>query len=479
MSMYVSVVAVLALAVAGAAFAAPDMTSVDSALRDRVVAWDKEDGGGKFYKSTDSSDLGWSESGMLATYYHMYAVTNDTRWLDRIAQHADVVFANATKDSRGHFGWYTSKFSKAFAKVAAAKGNKGDGTPASKDLALNGMDIVPKVTGHRYTLTALGDNQFSLHDDTTNETVDTSVVKDARMLKIKVSEFEVHLVGDPQPGDKFTVVTTAPESVDYVVHEGMLFWPIASFVETVLADKLLDSRYGDAARRYLKMMDERIIPCWEDRWRDFAGGGGAYLATNVPTHRFPDTVLPHNQYLAMGRAFFVLYRITGKKVYLDRATKMARFFHSKLRRTTDGYIWNYWDPGRPEDASGMPMQRVEDSSHASIDIAFAVDAFEMGVVFTKEDLQLMAATYVKHVWNQSKTNPLFGQTLDRAADPEGKSDGKFAAGWQMLRRYSPEVTDAIAPLHDPMGKWFSPVYVSEWLYAKYAKPTTARVINPQ
>lgn len=475
MNAHISLVAILTITATGAAFAAPDMTSVDRTLMDHVVTWGSK-GGGESYRSKDSSDLGWGESGVLAAYYQMYAVTGDTHWLDRIIEHADVIFANASKDSRGHFGWYTDKFSKAFAHITVAKHNKGDGAPVAKDVVLNGMDIVPKVSGHNYTLTALGDGKFSLHDDTTNQTVDTSVVKDPTMYKIKVSEFEVSLVGNPQPGDMFTITTTAPEAVDYVVHEGMLFWPIASFVEAVLSDKQLESRYGDAARRYLKMMDERIIPCWEDRWRDFKDGGGAYLATNVPTHRFPDTVLPHNQYLAMGRAFFVLYRVTGKKIYLERATKMARFFHSKLRRTADCYIWNYWDPGRPEDAPGLSMQGVEDSSHASIDVAFAMDAYEMGVVFTKDDLGLMASTYAKHMWNQSKSNPLFCRSLDRAADPQGKSDAKFVQGWQLLRRYYPEVTDIIAPLYNPANKWFSSVTVSEWLYAKYARPSAKRVL---
>lgn len=456
--------AAICLIIAVPALGGALMSVDDRALVDRISQADRDDGGGKNHLAKDSGTLAWSEASALEMFYRMYRVTQDTHWLDRLVSHADVILDNSRKDSRGHVGWFTAAYSTAVAEVSADPANHGTAELTPPSRVLSDAKLASKVAGHTYSVVARDDENLAIRDETAK--TDTGTVPKGES-KVPISEFAFELKGSPRAGDRFTVKTTPPEPTDYLVHDGMILRPIAAFVEVVKDDPKLKAKYGANAKRYLEFIEKSIVPKWDSRWREFDGGGGAYIATDLKTHRFPNVVLPHNQYLAFGRVLFPLYRVTGKKAYLDRARKMARLFKSKLTLVDGGYVWNYWDSARAEDAPGRDMCFGEDTSHGAIDVAFAVDAFEAGCVFTREDLDRMANTYAGHIWNQSVEKPLYCKHVDRRLDPEGKADCVAVYGWQMLARYCPEVEKAIEPTYRQGYAW-GPV-ASEWLYARYVK----------
>jgi len=176
------------------------------------------------------------------------------------------------------------------------------------------------------------------------------------------------------------------------------------------AKEMVFTAHRAKAEEYLQLLDRHFRQKWERYWVDLPNGAGAYTFTGNPTERFPGYLLPHNQYLALGRTWLVLQAVPGvpqREVYRDRAAKMARYFKRHLRLNGEAYLWNYWDPRPGENIRRHP----EDVSHATIDIGFAVEACQRGIVFTPQDLRRFARTFTEVMWNGSWENPLFGRNV--------------------------------------------------------------------
>ena len=245
--------------------------------------------------------------------------------------------------------------------------------------------------------------------------------------------FEVRVEGEPEVGDKFVVETHAVRPLEYGVHEGMIIYPVAQFIEIVRKDPKLDARFGQAATKYLKVIEERILNKQERYWLETSSGEGAYRMTDSTSERYPNRILPHNQYLALGRAYLVLKDVSDNPLYLERATQMARYFKRFLRQDENAYVWNYWD--WPEGGE-MKNSRAEDTSHGRIDIEFVVEARRRNVVFSDGDLVRFANTFTKRMWNGSLDSPRIGDRVNRK-----KGDARTFAGWIELSQWDPQILE--------------------------------------
>lgn len=190
----------------------------------------------------------------------------------------------------------------------------------------------------------------------------------------------------------------ADEPYCYVVHTGMLTWPMAEWVQWVQADGLELERapdgelYGDKATRFLTAV-EQSVAYHDDQWN----GAGYYIFRSDATfltHAGSD--LPLNQSNALGRTLLVLYEITGTQAYLDKATALANRFRAQCTTAGDGaLLWNYW--------GGSYASPGEDISHAALNVGFAVMAQRAGVGFSAADLDAMATTFVQRVYVDDAT----------------------------------------------------------------------------
>ena len=379
-----------------------------AALAERIEAAFQSQAKHNRHLSSDSGVLAWGESPLLETCVWMHRATGDRKWLDRLVEHADAIFSSTSVGGDKCAAWQTRRYSIAYAGAGAQPTNKSRARllPASQEIW--DVDMVAKVTGHEYRLWFPRPGRIVAHDRDTQRLLGSSDIEPGQKVAL-VPGVPLELEGQAQAGDLFFVTTTAPRPLDYVVHDGMILNPIASFISTVLHDPAL-ADYEPAARRYLDIIEGRLVHKWDTRWEELKEGGGVYLATDSSTQRFPGCTLPHNQYLAFARALLALHRATGNAWYRERAEKMARFFKSNLRLVNDHYEWNYWDPAIPRDSEGMRMQHAEDTSHGHIDVGFAVDAYEAGVVFTPEDMTRLARTLLS-MWNGSMESPAFASAV--------------------------------------------------------------------
>jgi len=383
--------------------------------------------------STTSGDLAWSESGYLRNYIMCYYASRDTYWLDKVVDHFDRMLSCLDDhNGDGYLAWHDVKYS--VGVVSLVSRENADGLTIepeeSRIWVKRGGEA---VTGHDYSIRFADGTTLEIYDETQRKLLARKAYRDGTIItEIPGSKFK--LTGRGRAGAVLRFRSIKPEEIEYQVHDGMITYPIAQFIELVRSDEELRERYGAKADKYLMFIDKHVREKWERYWVDLGNGRGAYRFTENPTQRVPSEILPHNQYLALGRTYLVLKDVDGvphRDDYLKKATMMARYFKSCLKLNDGAYLWNYWDP-----TSDEIRRHPEDVSHGTIDIGFVVEACNRGVVFDVEDMKRFARTYVEVMWNGSKTDPIIAGAVDGRRT---KRNGRWIAEYIKLSQWDERV----------------------------------------
>ncbi len=131
-----------------------------------------------------------------------------------------------------------------------------------------------------------------------------------------------------------------------------------------------------------------------------------YETRNEPGNGFSH---PNNKANLVGRWLLALYDVTKKPVYKERAEKWFRLLKSRMHPMADGtyQMWNYWQPAGPWDykPDGTPKHWIgvhPNAGYYSIDVEGIVDAYEHGLIFSRENIdRLVATALAKHAYWQS------------------------------------------------------------------------------
>lgn len=210
----------------------------------------------------------------------------------------------------------------------------------------------------------------------------------------------------------------------WIVHAGMLLYPMADFVRIVRAGGEKTAAYLGQAGSFVPRL-EAAIKEFDADWRDGPEEGMGYYI-------FPNgSIAPNNQMNAPGRALFILYDLTGKDEYRDKAWKLAAFFKSKLTHVEDGeyYLWAY-SQGTPEGPPGTG----EDISHASINAHFMYVAWEHGASFDDTDMERLTRTFTEVI---NLGDGQLAYALGKR-QPNNKYTPQCAR-WAFLARFDPAV----------------------------------------
>ncbi len=271
----------------------------------------------------------------------------------------------------------------------------------------------------------------------------------------------------------------ADEPYCYVVHSGMIGYPMAEFARLVQESGLDDEPdtdgvpFGDKADAYAAAAAE-VVAAHDDQW-DSAGYYVFRPDASFLTYAGVD--VPLNQSNAMGRLLLALHDVTGDPAYLDKATALASRFDAQLSTGSSGeHLWNYW--------GGAYSSPGEDVSHAAINVGFAKMAADRGIVFGAADLEAFAAAFVENVYiddatfsdfvgggsvNTSGYRPQTGRWVllspQRAAiwtavrdlyaadyPASGVGSGSLFYSWALLAEYEPVLCDPFFYYVD----WYDP-----------------------
>jgi len=195
----------------------------------------------------------------------------------------------------------------------------------------------------------------------------------------------------------------------WLVHDGMLTFPMAAFAQTVINNPSLHNLVSDTGGNFytttyfitiandLLIQVDSTIDAHQDQWVNNAFGNntGAYRfrwdATAQTFLGFPGANMPLNQQNALGRTLVAMYNATGNADYLDKATRLANTFKNDLvyQTSPQAYVWSYW---------GYQGSTNEDISHAAINSDFALQCYDAGIVFNTSDMQRFASTFINNIY---------------------------------------------------------------------------------
>jgi hypothetical protein len=167
----------------------------------------------------------------------------------------------------------------------------------------------------------------------------------------------------------------------WVVHQGMITFPLARWIYLVNRDAILRAQFGTQADAWRADIIE-MVAAFEEELHDGPAPGEKYYDFRYMRPETPDVPMPFNQQNALGRTLVMLWLITGDEQYRSRAEGLARFFRNRLTLIDDRYTWEYWT----ETTYG------EDISHAAINVDFAFQCYRAGIVFDETDMQRFANT---------------------------------------------------------------------------------------
>ena len=185
----------------------------------------------------------------------------------------------------------------------------------------------------------------------------------------------------------------ADEAYCYVVHSGMLAYPMAEWVRLVQQNGLnkevaYDGRsFGEKAEDYLIAAEETVL-AHEDQWRE---EGYYVFRPDASFLTYAGRDVPLNQSNTMGRLLVTLYAVTGDKNYYEKAKALADRFKGQLTN----YRWNYW--------GGVYSGVGEDVSHAAINVDFAALCAQNGITFTDVDMRAFGHVFTDSVYLDDQT----------------------------------------------------------------------------
>ena len=211
---------------------------------------------------------------------------------------------------------------------------------------------------------------------------------------------------------------TGGKRYTWIMHVGLITYPIARWVYLVKSDPVLFKQYGRKALVYEKEL-AKTLDAFDDDWRKGERNGEGYYwcrAVGVPQ--------PMAYLAAIGRTLLTMYLNTGEKKYLNLTRAAAIYFKNRLRDPLVAYVWSH-DPGK---------RPAEDIVHGGICVDFAVECHRAGIVFSAKDMEKFALTF--------KQMNRGGKGFTRLVTGKGSpslNNSAAAGGWVRLGWFDTEV----------------------------------------
>jgi hypothetical protein len=407
----------------------------------------------------------------------LYEATHDRQYLqevafrgDRLLRHRDDKRGVSDGSGKSRPAWSMgSKYVVAEGKLLDTDGKpliELRSTPSSNN-NLTSVKVIPSEERSRFSLIVT--NEFhkrneTFSDLTLNPSDDRYVEKivndplspySARAGDYTEKSNLIRVIkvnGKAKPAAQTIQLTSIP--LAYMGYLGIIYDPLMRFAEIVKKDPKL-TRMLPAADRFIQAAEESYRDASPRLWRNGPGKDEGYYLTAEKGESFPaDNVgQPFNFMAKHVCVELALYRLTGKKEYLERSTRMVNLFKNRLKYVAenDTYIWNYWfEPmttvgWTPADNISYnvmvfaPAARVEDVSHASLNATMMTAAYRMGIGFDQKDMKRFANTLLKNVLNEERT------ANRRTVDGKGEYPAYFAAlhNWLALAEGDPQVYHAL------------------------------------
>jgi hypothetical protein len=409
-----------------------------AALADRFRRYDTERHGEFGPADTgDSGRLGWSAGSLLQDYAAMWEVTGDSHWLGRIRDQFRRILGHAgDEDGDGFLGWTTKSYSCAVA-FAERLHNVSDARIEPQRQQERTGKRAALCQGKNYLIDfPEGPQAYRILEAGTRAVVVPLSPYESGVEIRGIEPFVFRIRGLPHQGDRFLVRTEAPGAIEFAVHQGMFIVPVARFIEAVQSRESLRAEFGADANAFLDFIHRHIFEKHEREWLDRGEQGGGYRFGPEPTDRYPNRILPHNQYSTLARAWLILKDVpAAHPLMAQRGHQMVLHFRSHLEHDAarDAYFWHYWDW---IEYGARGSSGYEDTRHARLNVALAVEAARRGVVFTDQDMSRFANTWLAVMRGGDHAAPRMAAFVDGRPPHETPP---LLRGWCELSQWNRQV----------------------------------------
>ncbi|MCW5934969.1 MAG: hypothetical protein KIT45_11855 [Fimbriimonadia bacterium] len=148
----------------------------------------------------------------------------------------------------------------------------------------------------------------------------------------------------------------------------------------------------------------------------------------------------HSAYIAM-----IMERLTSdnsrKRRCRDVYNRINRDLRSQMIPNPRNSAAVYWDS-----VWGKKTGPGQDTSHGNNVVAYIVEAYDLGVFWTKSDVDSLVSLFLKVLWNGSETRPAFAGMCDGSEMGKGTF---LADGYVKLGRYSREARQVLETFQHP------------------------------
>lgn len=234
--------------------------------------------------------------------------------------------------------------------------------------------------------------------------------------------------------------------VIYLVHTGMITYPLVKFAKIIKSDPYLYEQFEQVANTYLTTTKE-ALSVFDPDWNfDYNTDEGFYQinAIEITQSRMPLTnfqgvrwPVHFNQQLAAGRSLVILCQLEGNASFsCQQAKGLANHFKNRLIQQDNGsYIWHMWY------GVGLDLSTylIEDISHGSISLDFAILAYRSGIVFEQEDIKRFIKTYQENVFNNEQVAANVDGSLTTIYGKSGELFKDSIGRWLELAKYDCQV----------------------------------------
>jgi hypothetical protein len=250
--------------------------------------------------------------------------------------------------------------------------------------------------------------------------------------------------GASRPCWQATKYTTTNQPYCFVVHSGMLAYPMADLALLVSQSPALQSHplpggqtLGQAAQSVLAEV-EKIVATHDFQYKSGPGAGEGYYQGDpgaAALISFAGKAMPLNQMNAMGRTLVALWKATGKAAHQQKAQALAAYLKNRMTVSGATYLWTYW-------GDAWSSGKGEDISHASINADFAALCHQHGIVFNPQDMARLGRTLFEKIHKDTDT------TADNIDGSGGTNTYKWAVGrWLSLAPFEPRAWAVAANIY--------------------------------
>ena len=272
---------------------------------------------------------------------------------------------------------------------------------------------------------------------------------------------------------------------DNEMGDALFLRPMVLMAAEILKTPALKEKYGAKAKEYIKL-SEQMFKKWDSRgaWRETKEGGlwvvplfGLNRKTGKWTEEYEQRKkegfsLPDNKQNFIAQWMIAMYDVTHKPIYRERAEKWFRVMKSRMKLRDNGkyFVWDYWDPGglwdRKADGSLKHWTGVHPRGrYYQVDVEGIADAYEHGLVFTREDIARLIATNRDFMWNHQIEHAKFQRIDGEKSDPAA-SPGML---WAALAPFDPTLRKIFEANQDPTS-WGGLSTTPQWVARFGPKP---------